>query len=125
MAAQRPRVKRETKTEYTCKSDRKKRRFTPVGDAVVATFDVDGSVDVAETLWRRDDSSVDAISPERGFAILRTAGGDAATATMDDLSGQENVANVINVMEDEEGGRRYFLPDELTVQFRRTSTYSV
>lgn len=117
MAAQRPRAKRETKTEYTCKSDGKKRRFTPVGDAVVATFDTDAPVDVAESLWRRDDSSVDVISPERGFAILRTGAGDAAMATMDDLSAQENVANVISVMEDEEGGRRYFLPDELTVQF--------
>jgi subtilisin family serine protease len=117
MSGYRPRVKHEKKCEYTCKSDRKKRSFEPVADEVVATFDPSSPEDTAESLWARSDSTVNAISANRGFAILRVGNGDVATATVDGLEAQEDIANVMPVMIDREGGRRYFLPDELTVQF--------
>jgi subtilisin family serine protease len=120
MEIHRPRIKRDEKFQYTDKLDRKKRRFTPVPEAVVATFDAgtETAMDAAHSLWQRDDSSVDVVDVERGFAILRVGDTAALAETMDEMMTQNRVANVLPVMEDEEGGWRYFLPDELTVQFK-------
>ncbi|MDP9794435.1 subtilisin family serine protease [Catenuloplanes nepalensis] len=50
----------------------------------------------------------------RGFAAVFVAPGRAAA----DLSGADGIANSIPVLVDGDGLDRYFLPDELTVQFR-------
>ena len=56
---------------------------------------------------------------DRGFAVIRLPeGDDDAAAAQDSLAAGTPVANMIPVMEDEDGLCRYFLPDELTVQFR-------
>ena len=118
MSGHRPRVKREQKYEYTDKLAKKKRTFTPVTDEVVATFEEQVAPTVAETLSARDDSAVNTVSLDRGFAILRVGVNGADIAHMvDSVESEDQVANVIPVFEDDEGGRRYFLPDELTVQF--------
>jgi subtilisin family serine protease len=117
METHRSRPKPETRFEYRSKLDKKKRRFQPVEDEVVATFDTDVALDAAKTLAAHSNSEVDTLSPDSGFAILRLGGQGDQAATMESLGGIEQVANVMPVMLDEDGGRRYFLPDELTIQF--------
>ena len=116
MSHHRARVKSEQKFEYKCKSDNKSRRFTPVRDELVVTFEATGSEDVAESLWSRDDCALDAVSPDRGYAVLRV-GEDRVSGLSDELEAAEEIANILPVMQDHEGCRRYFIPDELTVQF--------
>ncbi|MDH4279300.1 MAG: S8 family serine peptidase [Acidimicrobiia bacterium] len=62
-------------------------------------------------------SNIKAINAERGFAILEVASADAAEALDADVTAAAPDANTLPVMIDGEGNRRYFLPDELTVQF--------
>lgn len=110
-------VKRDDIFNYTNKFMRKEVQFQPAADEVVATFNEDQADDAAELLFRRETSSVVAARADRGFAILRLGDEETFEATDADLAGQENIANVLPVMIDEEGNRRYFLPDEFTVQF--------
>jgi subtilisin family serine protease len=54
---------------------------------------------------------------ERGFAVYRGSADPAARAALS-LAAQAGVANAMPALLDEVGHTRYFLPDELTVQFR-------
>jgi subtilisin family serine protease len=117
MNAKRARVKREKKFQYQCKFSKKKRKFTPVADEVVTTFENGAPVDVATALAARPDGAVNTFAPGRGFAIMRLGDQVDLATTVDSLDAQEGIANVMPVMLDQEGGRRYFLPDEFTVQF--------
>ncbi len=120
MQINRPRVKRDQAFQYKDKLTRKTRKFTPVLEEVVATFDAGTAetTEAAEALWGRDDSAVDVVDLERGFAILKVGDADDLATTMASMADTQSVANVLPVLEDDEGGRRYFLPDELTVQFK-------
>lgn len=111
---QRPSVKRENKFEYIDKSSGKSLTFTPAADELVATFDESRAVEGVEALRSLDTAAPFATSPTRGFAVLRTADISAAAASLDSAA---PVANSLPVMIDGEGLRRYFLPDEFTVQF--------
>lgn len=113
----RSKVKREGKYEYTDKLSQRTCTFKAVDDEIVATFNQETSDDVAATLLSREDSAVSQLSPQDGFAILRVGDETATLSTMDSLEEGPNIANVIPVMMDEDGGRRYFIPDEFTVQF--------
>ena len=55
---------------------------------------------------------------ERGFAAVYVDPSSDMAATADALEAAPEVAGSIPVMIDEHGASRYFLPDELTVQFR-------
>ena len=55
----------------------------------------------------------------RGFAAVRVANAEDISAATRPLLERPEVANAIPVLVDNEGLTRYFLPDELTVQFRR------
>lgn len=111
---QRPTVKRESKYEYLDKSSGKSLRFTPASDELVATFDESHPTDGMAALRRIDTASVFATRPTGGFAVLRTTDTGAARASLSDAA---SVANSLPAMIDNEGLRRYFLPDEFTVQF--------
>ncbi len=117
MQVNRSKVKREMKYEYKDKLSQRTCKFKPVSDEVVATFNRDASDDLARTFYAREDSSVSQMSMQDGFAILRVADETNTASTVESLEGGENIANVIPVMMDEDGGRRYFIPDEFTVQF--------
>jgi subtilisin family serine protease len=111
---QRPIVKRESRYEYVDKSSGKSLKFTPASDELVATFDESRPAEGMAALRRLDTAALFATRPTRGFAVLRTTDADAAAAA---LRNAAPVANSLPVMIDNEGLRRYFLPDEFTVQF--------
>jgi subtilisin family serine protease len=114
MPAQRPHVKRETRFEYTDKSSGKSLKFKPVADEVVTTFDESMPLEGLDALHRLDTGAVYATLPSAGFAVFRTMDVKAA---MESLDATKPVANSLPVMTDEQGLRRYFIPDEFTVQF--------
>ena len=117
--AQRPSVKREERYQYVDKSSGKSLTFTPAPDELVATFDESRPTEGIAALRSLDTAAVFATAPARGFAVLRTTDADAAVASLGDAA---PVANALPVMIDNEGLRRYFLPDELTVQFNDSVT---
>src|SRR5918992_5712157 len=105
---QRPIVKRESRYEYVDKSSGKSLKFTPASDELVATFDESRPVEGMAALRSLDTAAVFATRPTRGFAVLRTTDADAAAAS---LRTAAPVANSLPAMIDNEGLRRYFLPD--------------
>lgn len=114
MPNKRPRVKPETKFEYPDKAAGKSLRFKPVTDEIVATFDDAAPLEGLSALRKMETAALFAAEPQAGFAVLRTTDLRAAT---DSLAAAKPVANSLPVMLDDEGQRRYFLPDEFTVQF--------
>ena len=117
MATPRRRVRREEEYTYTNKFLDRELSFQPAGDEVVATFDPDKTADAADALVAIETASVNVVNPDRGFAILQLGDEESADAISDTLEGAENVGNVLPVMVDDDSGRRYFMPDELTIQF--------
>jgi len=111
----RGRVSRDSKYEYSAKLTGKVLSFKPAGDEIVATFDETTPAEPMSALRARADSAVYLAAPERGFAVLRAT---AAEKTSEALAAEPRVSNAIPVMLDNEGLRRYFLPDEFTVQFK-------
>ena len=116
---QRPTVKRESRYEYVDKSSGKSLRFTPASDELVATFDEARPAEGMAALRNLDTAALFATAPARGFAVIRTTDIGAAAASLDVAA---PVANSLPVMIDNEGLRRYFLPDEFTVQFASAVT---
>jgi subtilisin family serine protease len=119
MNTQKPRVQPETEYTYTNKLSNKRVTFTPKTDEVVATFEPRSSDRAARELMEATSMSISqGANFQRGFAVLQVGGnGDSAEAALE-LTSQPEVANAIPVLVDNEGLTRYFLPDELTVQFR-------
>lgn len=115
MPNSRARVSREAKYQYTDKLTGKSLKFSPTSDEVVATFDTASSIDAATALRGMSDSSLYLLSPNRGFAVLKTAN---ASRTADAIAAADSVANTMPVMLDAEKLRRYFVPDEFTIQFK-------
>ena len=111
---QRPSVKRESKYAYVEKSSGKRLSFTPVSDEIVATFDDTRPAEGMAAIRKLDTAALFATQPRLGFAVLRTTDVNAAASSLADAA---PVANSLPVMLDNEGLRRYFLPDEFTVQF--------
>ncbi|MCP4203883.1 MAG: S8 family serine peptidase [bacterium] len=122
MPITRERVKKETKFVYTNKFMAEELEFRPSEDEVVATFDELEAADAASTLSMRATSTPLAARSDRGFAILRLGEEETTAKAMDSLEAEDKVANVLPVLFDQADNRRYFLPDELTVQFQREIT---
>jgi len=109
-------VAEETEHWYVDKSNGVRRSFRPKADEAVVTFAVDVAGAPDEALSRVVRAApVRSVSRganlSRGFAAVYVVSGQRATAVPD-------VANALPVMLDADGLPRYFLPDELTVQFR-------
>ena len=119
MGTQKPKVKPETEYIYTNKFSQKEIQFTPKTDEIVATFEPQPAEDVAHDVMGAASMAVSqGVNVERGFAVFQVAPDldmEVATRTLTD---QPQVINAIPVMTDDEGLTRYFLPDELTVQFQ-------
>jgi subtilisin family serine protease len=119
MRVQKPRVKQEHDYQYTNKFTKKKVRFSPSADEVVATFQPQASTESMRGLMSDTSMSVSqGMDVSRGFAVLKVPGGKDVEAAGHELEERPEVANVLPVLVDDEGLTRYFLPDELTVQFR-------
>ena len=120
MRVQKPRVKQDGDYSYTNKFTKKQLRFSPREDEVVATFQPQASMDAMRGLMSATSMSVSqGMDASRGFAVLKVPREkDLATAERS-LEARPEVANVLPVLVDDEGLTRYFLPDELTVQFRQ------
>jgi hypothetical protein len=58
------------------------------------------------------------VNVDHGFAVFRVDPHEDVKAARKSLDIQPEIANTIEVMVDDEGLTRYFLPDEFTVQFR-------
>jgi thermitase len=101
---------------YVDKSSGRRRSFRPVAEEAVVTFAEGAAEDVIGDLVRAEPvrSMSRGANPDRGFAAVYVMPGHRP----DELSQLSEVRAAIAVMTDDEGLRRYFLPDELTVQFR-------
>ncbi len=116
---EKPKVKKESEYTYTNKFNKKQIKFSPKADEVVATFAPQPTEDAArETMDATSLAVSQGINYERGFAVFQAAPEQDVDAAAESLSAQPQIANAIPALIDDEGKTRYFLPDELTVQFR-------
>lgn len=119
-APARQKVKAETDYQYSNKFLKKQLKFTPRRDEMVVTFQPETSDTAARGLLKETKLSVSqGMDVRRGFAVLQTGPTRDFNAAATALSARPEIANAIPVMIDGEGLKRYFLPDELTVQFRK------
>jgi hypothetical protein len=95
--------------------------FEPVADEEVVSLAGGDETEMVDVLDSQVRSNAVAVDLDRGFLIRATApdsdSADADSAATDGLAQAGAVANTIPVMLDSDGNRRYFMPDELTVQF--------
>ncbi|MEM7275315.1 MAG: S8 family serine peptidase [Actinomycetota bacterium] len=114
-------VAADDRYEYTNAYLDEELSFEPVEDEVVASLTGSDETASIRSLNADDRSAIKLVEPDRGFAILEVSAPDVA----DDLeaglrsaaAGNATGGNVLPVMKDADGNRRYFMPDELTVQF--------
>lgn len=120
MSILKEKVKNEEKFEYKNKLTNKAIRFKPKGDEVVVTFnhgetDADGLTAISSI--RDANFRSIAGNPDRQFAVLQLTSNADAQSTGKELLKRPGLINTIPVLVDPEGLTRYFMPDELTVQF--------
>ncbi len=112
-------VKKETDYSYTNKFNKKQLKFAAKPDEVVATFQPQPSEEtVHDTIEATSLAVSQGVNYQRGFGVFQAAPAQDASTAADTLETQPEVANAIPALIDDEGKTRYFLPDELTVQFR-------
>jgi subtilisin family serine protease len=104
---------------YTDKLSGRRRAFTPKANEAVVTFQEQPSEDVLNEVTRATPLTISqGFDLERGFAAVQvTSDRDMGSATRSLLERPE-IANALPAMVDGDGLTRYFLPDELTVQFK-------
>lgn len=100
---------------FACKESNRQVAFTPVNDQIIVTFNESIALEAIEALWRREDSSVDCVSLNHGFAVLSVRD---AEQTISLLRLQIQTEDALPVYRDQHGERRYFLPNEITIQFK-------
>lgn len=119
MGLTKEKVKTETAYGYTNKFTKKKLKFTPTSEEIVATFkpEVDDHA-AMEAMAATSMAMSSGLDQERAFVVFQVGPrSDTSEATMA-LENQGNIINTLPVMEDEEGLKRYFMPDEFDVQFK-------
>lgn len=118
MNVEKAKVKAESNFSYTNKFSKKKLKFNPKPDEVMATFKVGVTEQGArDTMSATSMAASHNIDLERGFGVFQVGPGDKLETAEASLASAPDVANVMPVMVDNEGLTRYFLPDEITVQF--------
>jgi len=119
MSIKKPKVKPETEYTYTNKFSKKRIRFSPKPDEVMATFQPQSTEETVSEAMRAVSLAISqGVNLERGFAVFQVTPDQDIEATTKSLAAQPQIANTMPVMVDDEGLTRYFLPDEFTVQFR-------
>ena len=111
-------VASEDDHSYTDKLSGRRRAFTAkTGEAVVTFHEPPSEAVLSEVIQTTPVTISEGFNLGRGFvAVQATPDEDLASAT-DSLLERPEIANVLAVMVDDDGLTRYFLPDELTVQF--------
>lgn len=116
--ASRAAVAAENDYSYTDKFNGRRRTFEPKDDEVVATFANHATEETTREVMRASSLSISrGANLERGFAVFRVGSNRELNEAVSALDDQPQIANSLPVMVDEDGLVRYFLPDELTVQF--------
>lgn len=116
-------VKKETDYTYTNKFNQKDIQFSAKPDEVVATFQPQPTEETLHNIMEATSLAVSQrINYERGFGVFQAAPEQDVSETAESLSAQPEIANAIPALIDDEGKTRYFLPDEITVQFREEVT---
>ncbi len=119
MGIKKPKVKLEIEYIYTNKFNKKKIRFSPKKDEIVATFEPQTTEETVRGIMGRVERGVSQrINLDLGFAVFRVGPDEDTETTAESLATHPEIINTIPVMVDDEGLTRYFLPDELTVQFK-------
>src|SRR5687767_7559642 len=116
-------IKKETDYTYTNKFNQKQIQFSAKPDEVVATFQPQPTEATLFTTMEATSLAVSqGINYERGFGVFQAAPEQDVSEAAESLSAQPQIANAIPALIDDEGKTRYFLPDEITVQFREGVT---
>jgi subtilisin family serine protease len=121
MDIRRPKVRSETSYSYTDESTGRILSFTPKSDEMMVTFQgASSEATLNEVVSRAVPllSVSQGYNMDRGFAAVYVSpdqGIEAATRSVED---RPEIANSLPVLVDPDGLKRYFIPDELTVQFR-------
>ncbi len=111
-------TKRESEYFYTNKFNEKQLRFSPKQDEVVVTLQSQASDETLDEVSRSTSLDIKEHNLRREFAVLKVPSERNLETASESLDAEDNIANTIPVMVDDEGLTRYFLPDECTVQFQ-------
>lgn len=112
-------IKKETDYIYTNKFNKKQIQFSAKPDEVVATFQPQPTEETLHDTMKATSLAVSqGINYERGFGVFQGAPEQDVSEVAESLSAQPQIANAIPALIDDEGNTRYFLPDEITLQFR-------
>jgi hypothetical protein len=104
---------------YTDKLSGRRRVFTPKPNEAVVTFQEQPSEDVLNEVTRATPLTISqGFDLERGFAAVQVTPDRDMTSATRSLLERPEIANALPAMVDPDGLTRYFLPDELTVQFK-------
>jgi len=104
---------------YTDKLSGRRRVFTPKPYEAVVTFQEQPSEDVLNEVTRATPLTISqGFDLERGFAAVQVTPDRDMTSATRSLLERPEIANALPAMVDPDGLTRYFLPDELTVQFK-------
>ena len=109
----------ESEYSYTNKHDQRAWHFKPKAGEVVATFKTGATPSQARDAMRASSMSISkGLNTTRGFAVFSVADVQDAANARARLQAQPDIGSTLPVMIDDEGAERFFLPDELTVQFK-------
>jgi subtilisin family serine protease len=115
----RPKVIPDTDYRYVDKSSGRELTFRPAPDQAMVTFQGPAEEGLRAI---NSDPAISSISEgpnlDRGFAAVSLSPGQGMDAAQASLVAHPEVANAMAVLVDEHEQLRYFVPDELTVQFR-------
>ncbi|MGP4096800.1 S8 family serine peptidase [Nonomuraea sp. KM90] len=105
----------ESEYSYVDKTNGHLTAFAPKPDEAMVTFGRQGEIDTLNRIVSAPAllSVSQGYNLERGFAAVYVS-----PTSMGEVTAQDEVTDSLPVMIDEHGASRYFLPDELTVQFR-------
>lgn len=97
--------------------------FTPKQDEIMIRFDTGGAgaqiTGIRELVSRNKLESVRDLVEKRGFGIYGIPGGSAVEELLSRLEKDPLVRAAHQVLVDQEGSTRYFIPDEITVRFEK------
>ena len=103
--------------KYKDKLSGKEFTFTPKPDQVMVKFSAD--VDMLTATKDFEENQIMTplyyVAPSKGYGCFRLL---TEVADVQDLQQKPNIESVFPVVVDNEGNERYFLPGEITVQFK-------
>ncbi len=110
----------ESDYSYVDKASGRQRSFTPKPDELMVTFQGRAEEETLNEVVRATPllSVSQGFNLGRGFAAVNVVPDQEMDAVARALDAQPEIANSLPVLIDNDGASRYFVPDELTVQFK-------